>query len=175
MKGLKGLVLTTKTMKARWMWRKKVTFAHFSTLKNLIWYDLEVETFASRISYLRGDYFVLAYDPMSSLHPLILETDWPTSTLFQGLIASTSSLGWPPSLFVWLSSASATCSGPIPSSANVAKSVKARWRWTSTVTSMGRTAGGRTEEENMETGIECMFKIQMTIMVPNYLGQKHNR
>ena len=35
------------------------------------------------------------------------------------------------------------------------------------MTSMGRTAGGRTEEENMETGIECMFKIQMTIMVPN--------
>lgn len=43
------------------------------------------------------------------------------------------------------------------------------------MTFMGRTAGGRTEEENMETGIECMFKIQMTIMVPNYLGQKHNR
>ena len=175
MKGSKRLVLKTKTIKARWIRRKKVTFAHFSTLKKLTWYDLEVETFASRISYLRGDYFVLAYDPMSSLHPLILETDWPTSTLFQGLIASTSSLGWPPSLFVWLSSASATCSGPIPSSANVAKSVKARWRWTSTVTSMGRTAGGRTEEENMETGIECMFKIQMTIMVPNHLGQKHNR
>ena len=163
MKGLKGLVLTTKTMKARWMWRKKVTFAHFSTLKKL----------TPRISYLRDDYFVLAYDPMSSLHPFILE--WPTSTLFQGLIASTSSLGWPPSLFVWLSSASVTCSGPIPSSANVAKSLKARWRWTSTATSMGRTAGGRTEEENMETEIECMFKIQMTIMVPNYLGQKHNR
>ena len=43
------------------------------------------------------------------------------------------------------------------------------------MTSMGRTAGGRTEEENMETEIECMFKIQMTIMVPNYLGQEHNR
>ena len=165
MKGLKRLVLTTKTMKAGWIRRKKVTFAHFSTLKKL----------TSRISHLRGDYFVLAYDPMSSLHPFILETDWPTSTLFQGLIASASSLGWPPSLFVWLSSASATCSGPIPSSASAAKSVKARWRWTSTVTSMGRTAGGRTEEENMETEIECMFKTQMTIMVPNYLGQKHNR
>ena len=147
----------------------------FNSEKKLTWYDLEVETFASRISFLKGDYFVLACALMSSLHPHRLETDWPTSTLFQGLIASTSSLGWPPSLFVWLSSASVTCSGPIPSSANVAKSVKARWRWTSTVTSMGRTAGGRTETENMGTEIECMFKTQMTIMVPNYLGQKHNR
>ena len=146
----------------------------FNSEKNS-WYDLEVETFASRISFLKGDNFVLACALMSSLHPQRLQTDWPTSTLFQGLIASTSSLGWPPSLFVWLSSASATCSGPIPSSASAAKSVKVRWRWTRTATSMGRTAGGRTEKENMGTGIECMFKIQMNIMVPNYLGQKHNR
>ena len=137
----------------------------FNSEKKITWYDLEVETFASRISFLKGDYFVLACALMSSLHPHRLETDLLTSTLFQGLIASTSSLGWPPSLFVWLSSASVTCSGPIPSSANVAKSVKARWRWTSTVTSMGRTAGGRMEKENMGTGIKYMFKTPMTIMV----------
>ena len=40
MKGSKRLVLKTKTIKARWIRRKKVTFAHFSTLKktHMIWF-----------------------------------------------------------------------------------------------------------------------------------------
>ena len=55
------------------------------------------------------------------------------------------------------------CFGPTPSSASAAKA-RAQRRWTS----LGRTARGRMEKENMGMEIKHMFKTPITIVVLKY-------
>ena len=92
-----------------------------------------------------------------------------TDTLFLSSINYFQIVRWQCCLsqFVWISSALSECFGPTQSSASAAHK-RWRWTWTSAVASMGRTARGRIENENMRTGIKYMFKTPMTTLVLKY-------